>query len=590
MFSAVRVRTRCWLYLSLLVSFFLIEKSAGAWVFPEHVEITGRAVRELETNGSLAQRQVLSTVKRSLGLCAEDLWSHCPTLASMVALAGDHSCTPHALRSMLAVAKADEEHWVRSVLQVAARTQKDLRSADRDVAKREDVRRQMHVDLQLADPEYLARALLDYSHFQHTRDSGSTADLRHYLGIALAPGARANATASYANYHVVAVRLASMARTAPSSRERDAWLARAFSAEAFALHFLEDAFSSGHFVGHWGDDATRLGTHDYYSRTGLEAVRWRAPSEPFVAHGDAFLSDVEADSVAVAVRASLVQVLQATTVEAVAASLLSDFHDALGEEGYDSCARGQIPLGLSALERSQAIQEVVAFEPVPAPRLPALARVRAEKGFFLGGAATAAASYAARPETAGVEIRATMRLGFGAAAIVDDPLNAQAFFEAGFVGQYSSSAGSGASRTGYSFRIRAPGYLFLVDGAVAIILADSLKAKCPFCLRWGAAAAGGGLGRLWSSHPLFGSVSWQLSALRDVSFNWFRNEPGAGQGRYELLFSLLAARSVLPIAGERLSQSTDFYLDIGPSVTFASGERTAYGAFASFAMATRVFP
>jgi hypothetical protein len=61
--------------------------------------------------------------------------------------------------------------------------------------------------------------------------------------------------------------------------------------------------------------------------------------------------------------------------------------------------------------------------------------------------------------------------------------------------------------------------------------------------------------------------------------------------RWELLFSGLTARSVLPIAGEKLSQSTDFYLDVGPSLTFTSAEPTpAFGGFVSFAMATRLFP
>jgi hypothetical protein len=572
------------------ISLLLIVNPAYGWVFPEHVEVTGRALKTLDAKGSPAKRALLSTLQQSLPFCTGDRLQRCPTFASLAALAADHSCTPRALRSMLVEAQASVDHWLWRVLRVANDTQIALDDAARDAAAREDVRRQMHVELQLADPQYLARALFDYGHFQATRGSGSSADLSHYLSLALGAGERANATASYVNYHVVAVRLGAEARTAASAPERNGRLVRALAAEAFALHFLEDSFSSGHFVGHWGDDATRLGTHDYYSRTGLEAVRWSSPTDTFVAHGDAFMSDAEAEVIAAAVRMSLAQVLGAASDAAVAARLLADFHDGFGEEEYDSCARGEVPFGLSALAHSKYIKEVIAFEPVPAPRFPPLARVRAEKGFFAGGAATAAASYSMRPRAGGAAIRATARAGFGAASIVDDPLNAQAFVEIGFVGQYLALEGTGANLIGASFRIRAPGYVCLVDGAVALLLAQSFQAKCPFCLRWGAAAAGGGLGKVWRSHPLFGSVSWQVSALRDVSVNWFHDEPHDGSSRWELLFSAVTARSVLPIAGERLSQSTDFYLDVGPSVTFATGQRLGYGLFASLAMATRVFP
>jgi hypothetical protein len=580
-------------YMTVVGSIFMLLLGAApahSWVFPEHVEITRRAVRDLYVEGTPTERALLATVNAVLGLCEEDFSAHCATFASLVALAGDHGCTPRALRTTLDEASRNEEHWLWRVLTVARETRKNLKAADRSAPDREDIRRQMHVDMQSADARYLARALVDYSHFQHMRSSASTRDVRRYLSAAFTAAGPANATASYANYHVVALRLAAEAVRISGSLQRRDWLARAFMAEAFALHFLEDSFSAGHFVGHWGDEATRLGTHDYYSRTGVETGSWRAPSDRFVAHGDAFLSDAEANWAAAAVRTSLAQVLRAATAEPVAERLLADVRGALGEEGYDTCGRADVPVGLSALARSQSIQEVIGFEPIPAPHFPPIGRVRAEKGPFLGGAATAAVSYATPAKTTGVEIRAALRAGFGAAGIVDDPLNAQAFFEGGVVGQYLPAAAGDRSLVGYSFRLRAPGYLFLVDGMVAVALAQILKAECPICLEWGASAAGGGLGKVWKSRPLFGSVSWQISALRDVSLNWFPRQPVDGQSRCELSFSVITARSVLPIAGERWSQSTDFYFDVGPSFIFRSDQPVAYGAFASFAMAARVFP
>jgi hypothetical protein len=39
--------------------------------------------------------------------------------------------------------------------------------------------------------------------------------------------------------------------------------------EAFALHFLEDAFAAGHVAGAWGDSSQRQGTHDFYNAAGV---------------------------------------------------------------------------------------------------------------------------------------------------------------------------------------------------------------------------------------------------------------------------------------------------------------------------------
>jgi hypothetical protein len=447
----------------------------------------------------------------------------------------------------------------------------------------------MHLGLQREDPDYLTRALLDYSHFQVTREAGSRV-LSDYLAVALAPTSSANATASYANYHVVAVRFAAAAEREVNPTHRIEWLSRAFLAEAFALHFLEDSFSAGHFVGHWGDSATRLGTHDFYSGEGIEASQWQDQTRTFVAHGGAFLSDTETDRAAWVAAASLSQVLAAATDSRAAQHLLNVFVGVFGEEEYDSCLRAEVPIGLSPLANSRAIDPIVQDEPVPAARYPAVSRIRAEKGFFFGAAATAATSYEISSRTMGTEIRGALRAGFGASSVVDDPLNTQAFLDLGFLGQYTTREGNSMSLTGYTARVRAPGYLSLVDGMIAVVLADTLEGKCPFCLSWGTAAASGGLWSLWRSCPLVGSFTVQFSALRDVTFNWFRHEPHVGQSRLEVLTPLITARSFVPIAGEKWSQSTDIYIDIGPSFMFSSGGDPRVGIFASLALASRVFP
>jgi hypothetical protein len=79
--------------------------------------------------------------------------------------------------------------------------------------------------------------------------------------------------------------------------------------EAFATHFLEDAFAAGHVAGNWGDQAVRLGTHDYYNEYGIEAVTWKG--KHYIALGDGNMGPEDEQRAAAAVRDSLVQVLEA---------------------------------------------------------------------------------------------------------------------------------------------------------------------------------------------------------------------------------------------------------------------------------------
>jgi hypothetical protein len=96
------------------------------------------------------------------------------------------------------------------------------------------------------------------------------------------------------------------------AHERYAQAVRATLAdEAFALHFLQDSFAAGHFVGTWGNAAVRKGTHDYYNEHGLEAVSW--DNQRFVTLGDANMRPGDADHAAAAVRESLAQLASART-------------------------------------------------------------------------------------------------------------------------------------------------------------------------------------------------------------------------------------------------------------------------------------
>ena len=565
-----------------------LSASARAWVLPEHAQITARALKKLDRSDATTA-EVLAVVTTALRLCGdhdEHAPRTCPRLAVLPALAGDHSCTPGGLREALEQ-RGECGDWISGVLRVSLETQAALDRAGTDADQREDVRRMMHVYLQGEDPAYLKRALSDVSHFQIARQAGDI-DLPAYLKFALAPTREGNATATYLNYHLVALRLASAGHRARDPNERAGYFVRAVLSEVFALHFLQDSFSSGHFVGHWGVDTTKLGTHDFYSRRGVAAVRWSDRATTYVAYGDGFLPLAERERVAGAVGTSLEQVLSAARGEQE--SLIQATKGVFALEDYDTCISPNVPPGMIALADTIELHRALADQPVPLLRWPPLPRVRAEKGLFVGLAGTALSGFVSRERTLTSDIVVGARVGIGAAGIVDDPLNAQAFLEAGFTGEYQEHRGADQSLTGYRLRLRVPSVVAF-EGIVMMPLAFGLQQECLPCLEWASRAAAGGLARLWRSHGLFGTVVWQLSALRDVTVHYFPNEPALGQHRLEVFAPAFTARNVLPIAGDGVAQSTDIYFDIGPSFTWSS-ERAgpAVGVFASFSLCARLFP
>ncbi len=577
-------------------------REAGAWVLSEHAQITARALASVRGGPETtdAMRGVLVDVGRELGL-APDGTPGRPSLAYLPALAGDHSCSPAELGRFLR--EPAQRRWVEGVVAVGDATAKALARAGLGDETRAQIRRGMHVDLQAADDDYVARAAVDYSHFQLSREAGPLT-LRAYLSFAFAAGQQANATASYANYHVAALRLAGEARRSGGAERADR-LVRALLAEAFALHFLEDSFAAGHFVGHWGYESVRIGTHDYYSGFGAEAMTWagleRTPSAfgaaPYRARGDAFLGDVDLRRASAAVAASVTQVLRAATDAGAEGRLLGPLAGVLGAEAYDACTSASVPPGLGPLAEAAPVRAVLAEEPVPSPREPAPPRARVEKGAFVGAAAAFEAGLAdprsVAPAGAGAligRVRGTLRLGLGLAGIVEDPMNAQAFVDAGFVGaSLGPFRDAHASVSGWTVRLRSPGVVVGLDGVIGALGAQ--LARSPFTLAWASRAGNGGLGHLWKSHRLAGPVTWQLSALRDMSYSVYANEPGRGQSRHEFAYPIFSARHAFPMAGVAPGQSVDLWLDLGGMTTWSSQHPgAAHGAYLAFSMASRVFP
>ena len=123
-------------------------------------------------------------------------------------------------------------------------------------------------------------------------------------------GCELNAIGTYAWYHLSALEKASSFSERKLPGVEQSSLARAALAdEAFALHFLEDVFASGHVAGTRGDASQRKGTHDYYNEHGLEARTWEGRS--MVLKGDAWMRPEDAERASIVIRSSLEQFLQA---------------------------------------------------------------------------------------------------------------------------------------------------------------------------------------------------------------------------------------------------------------------------------------
>lgn len=319
----------------------------------------------------------------------------CIDLADLPMLAGDHACTPDDLHSNL------QEGWVFDVISVtedkiAETTQLLLESNHSETVEdqRLEIRRELDVELQVADPQYVSRAAGNAGHFAIPLSSVSM-DLDAYVEHILPPSPAAAAreprrypytpdqvfltkrhssAALYLHYHAWALHFATRAAGKPGAvvERRAAWLH-----EVYALHFLQDSFSAGHIVGSPESDALRFGTHDHYCQHGLNTSTWGSSpggGVAYVAHGDAFLMDADLDRLSPAMLASLRQLASAFAGEdALTGALSADEWRVSrdrppGAGAVDTCHSDDEPLTASHFSREMLppLKRVMTFFPRPA--------------------------------------------------------------------------------------------------------------------------------------------------------------------------------------------------------------------------------
>jgi hypothetical protein len=460
--------------------------SARAWTISEHARITHDAVTLLARDQPPSDRDdlrddweaVVADNSNDLPLCGapekakcddrpadavglpssatKDGVARCVTFADLPAIAADHSCSPRDLDGILRQARAatlraapDDYtvHWIFRVLRDAQVSYTILQSSSgasaADVRHRNNDRDDINLDLAIHDANYVNRAAANTAHFVLPRASGAES-FDAWLQRAVAPGEGLNNTSAYVWYHSRALQLATL--IAPHRDEpgygRLLWWA--YLDEAFALHFLEDAFAAGHFVGLSKNRTIRNGTHDYFCSHGFrDAHTWGDPTRGYHAFGDAFLSNLDQQHANAAVAASLREVVAVLHGRATVSPEISRIVVASSQSAWTTAAAAEHGLlepdaadelnvcdrvhnddpGLVAVAASDEISSVLRLTPQPTIRDDdALSSYRNNNGFIVGIGAdvmggAAIAFEGGRAEPAG-QLMVHAGIGFSADGVV----------------------------------------------------------------------------------------------------------------------------------------------------------------------------
>jgi len=501
------------LLLCLLISW---PRSAAAWLFPEHRDISDAALQRLSPESRAALDQLWATARagEEARLCSgmaegdQGTKPACVDFAAWPALAGDHSCSP---RDLVTVVLPSD--WVLPVSTVAAQIKVDIAQAS---SRQQKLNRlaNANVRLQGADPEYATRASSNIAHFLLPRQSN---DVLIYMRSALAAGAPLNAVGAYLQQHIAALVAAErFAASPPADAKLRADQARKILAlEAFALHWLEDAFAAGHVIGSWGSTAWRKGTHDYYNEFGYDGMRWNG--EPIILRGDGNLTPVDLARASEVAALSLEQLARALTPADPLAVASRGF--GLGPEGaynFDACHELVQPAasGGDRADMLAQIRSILLATPIPGRgegdvHLP---RFREELGPFIGifgsiGGGVSWGGLVSDEARGAAALSAGLRVGFGAESLTGSPGTAIGFLEGGLqmaAAEATKCEGAGCdlvgtsnlfpavpSRTGLRLGVRMPFWLLPGD---MLVLGPLLAIVSPSALSdVGVAAASGGL-------------------------------------------------------------------------------------------------
>jgi hypothetical protein len=572
----------------------LLSSPAFGLVYPEHREITVRAIQRLAAQDSV----LLSRLWASARLGYESRLSVLPAdtgdltdpttidYAAWPAIAGDHSCSAaDMLHTVL------ETDWILEVAGVTAVLSKELSAAGLERHDRTNALRDSDLKLQRVDPEYVTRAGANNVHFLLARPYPET-DQQTYVELCLASGVELNALGAYAWYHLSALGKAHQFARGSLTEAGRASLARAALAdEAFALHFLQDVFAAGHVAGTRGDASQRKGTHDYYNEYGLEARTW--DGKTLILKGDAWMRPQDADRASIAIQASLVQFLEASDGRGTYASFRLKETPLQTPDTMNTCRLEAMPArdlekGLGVL-----LTDIVRSTPVPglSEGEGELPRFRSEVGPFIGFVPAVRFGFLGggfgqgqtrKGVTGGLEM--AIRLGLGLDGILNESGDGLVFLDVGarldapssmsiyedeFVQQFGSIFAAIPSRGALLSRIRMPFWLIPFD---LLLAAPILLPTDPEAFTQMATMAGNGGLIPWQAGIATSFGRFQFILGREVGVAFFGY---VGNDRFLLPVSVEGGESGHVLANLRSLQLDFPVLEYMPFRSFSTDQSSS---------------
>lgn len=543
-----------------LICILTSTREAVAWLYPEHRDIMYRAIERLDETRRKQLDELWAAARRGFDkrltlsvLDTSRTENHTAIdYPAWSAIGGDHSCSPKGMLDN--VLRTD---WILDVADITSRLKRKIAEAEGNRAQRINAMRDADIQLQRADPEYATRAGSNNVHFLLSRRKIGMSP-KDYSEECYKPGTPLNALGAYGWYHYNAIEKAVRLQRETLTDEERSKLALAMLAdEAFALHFLEDVFSSGHVAGTWGDASQRKGTHDYYNEQGIETETWDKRTVILV--GDAWMRDEDCELAAATVRKSIEQILDASM--GVGRSNEIQFFGPISAapDTLDICNGTVIQSRQVDSAASHLIVEVIRSTPVPGltEGLGQLPRFRSELGAFIGLAPAARAGtyfggFAQQQKEigAGGGLDIAVRFGLGLEGVINETGDGLAFLDVGVRQDAASSSKFGTNpvlaeggsitatipaRSAYTLRVRMPFWLIpfdlLLAAPLALISTDTYSAM--------AVVAGNGGVIPWQAGIASSIGRFQVMLGREVGVSFY----GYGKEEDRFFFPTDSSRS-----------------------------------------------
>lgn len=473
-------------FIFLMMISIICISNANAWVYPEHRRISILAIQQLSQAQQQLLHQIWQEIRKGneLRLSEQVFNLHQPNpvtqidFAAWSAIAGDHSCSPNNMLETIL-----KSNWILKVASIANQLEEDFLNVKNNTQLVNTLRKS-DLKLMRTDNEYVTRAGANSVHFLLPRQTVSVSG-KDYLMSSIEAGAPLNAMGAYAYYHQQALHKSKLYASLPNEDpSRTILIMGALADEAFAIHFLQDAYAAGHAVGSWGNASQQKGTHDYYNEHGLAVDTWDGKKQ--VVFGDAYLKKEDLALTAEAVTKSLAQVLNSISSN----NFSNPIKVAPYADTFNICNNTLIPTQQYDIA---SINEI--FQKTLVPGLAngsgALPRFRAEIGSFIGISTALIGSslsggFAKDQNTIGGMggIEGNIRFGIGLNGVLNQSGDGLAFIQFGWrqdgasnnniINSNPSVLASNAitsaipARSGYNIRIRMPFYIIPGDLLLAI--------------------------------------------------------------------------------------------------------------------------